>query len=62
MNSGVLVIKPGKCILTLNMQNTGVSCVKNRADPDQLASKKSADLDLHCFPFCLQLHVTNNSI
>ena len=26
-----------------------ISRVENRADPDQLASQKPADQDLHCF-------------
>ena len=30
-----------------------ISCFENSADPDQLASEKPADLDLHCFPLCL---------
>ena len=35
---------------------SGISCFVNSVDPDQLASKKSADQDAHCFPLCKQIH------
>ena len=41
------------CDLTFTMLNYDVSCFENSVDLDQLASKKSSDLDPHCFPLCL---------
>ena len=35
------------------MLNLDISCFENSVDQDQLASKKPADQDLHCFPLCL---------
>ena len=32
------------------MLNMDIFSFKNSVDPDQLASEKPADLDLHCFP------------
>ena len=40
-------------IFTLSMRNPDISNFENSVDPDQLASEKPADLDLHCFPLCL---------
>ena len=37
--------------LILNMLILDVSCYENNVDPDQLASQKPADLDLHCLSF-----------
>ena len=31
------------------MQNLDISCFENSVDSDQLASKKPADQDPHCF-------------
>ena len=30
-------------------------CLANSVDPDQLASEKPADLDLHCLSFSMQI-------
>ena len=40
-------------IKTYTMLNQDVTFFQNSVDPDQLASEKPADQDLHCFPFCL---------
>ena len=40
-------------IFALSMLNLDISNFENSVDPDQLASEKPADLDLHCFPLCL---------
>ena len=42
-------VHPCVCILTFTMLNRYLSCFKNSVDPDQLASEKPADQDLHCF-------------
>ena len=41
--------------LALTMLNQDIPRFRfeNSADPDQLASQKPADQDLHCFPFCM---------
>ena len=39
------------------MLNSDISCFENSVDPDQLASEKQADEDLHCFPHCWQICV-----
>ena len=36
--------------LTMLYQYLDISYFDNSVDPDQLASQKPADLDLHCFP------------
>ena len=41
--------------LTLTMFNLEISCFETRVNPDQLASQKPADLDLHFFPLCLKV-------
>ena len=38
---------------TLSMKNLNISCFENTVDPDQLASKKPANQDPHCFPLSL---------
>ena len=35
------------------MLSTVISCFENNVDPDQLASEKPADQDLHCFPMLI---------
>ena len=47
------VTNPIIAMLTLNTLNLNISCFKNSVDLDQLASKKPADQDLHCFPLPL---------
>ena len=42
----------GSINLTLITLNLDISCFDNNVDPDQLASEKPADQDLHCFPPC----------
>ena len=37
---------------TLTLLNLDISCSENSVDPDQLASRKPADQDLHCFLIC----------
>ena len=37
---------------THTMLNLDIFCFENNVDLDQLASQKSADQDLHCFPIC----------
>ena len=39
--------------LSTLMLNLDTSCFEKRVDPDQLASKKPADQDQHCFILCL---------
>ena len=43
-------------ILSLNILNPNISYSENSVDPDQLASKKPADLEPHFFPLCLLMH------
>ena len=38
------------CLFGLNMDTP---CFENSVDPNQLASKKPADQDPHCFQICL---------
>ena len=42
--------------LTLTMGIQDKSDFENSVDPDQLASKKPADQDQHCFQLCLYIH------
>ena len=41
------------------MFNLDTSCCENSVDPDQLASEKPADQELHCFPLALKVHAFN---
>ena len=45
--------------LTKIMQISDISCFENNVDPDQLASRKPADQDPHCFQHCLYMHTYN---
>ena len=37
----------------------GCPAFANSVDPDQLASKKPTDLDLHCLPFSMWIYINN---
>ena len=45
--------------LTLVLLNPIYPAFANSVDPDQLASKKPTDLDLHCLPFSMQIYINN---
>ena len=36
---------------------TCLHVIKTSVDADQMGPKKPADQNLHCFPFCLLIHV-----
>ena len=46
----------GGAVLVPTMLSQDYSYFENSLDPDQLASEKSANQHLHCFPFCFQIH------
>ena len=46
-------------MLILVLLNPDMPCFANRVDPDQLASKKPNDLDLHCLPFSMWININN---
>ena len=39
----------------LGLLNPDMPCLANSVGPDQLASEKPADLDLHCLSFSMQI-------
>ena len=47
-----------KIRIDLRYLNSDIACFENSIDPDQLASKKPADLAPHCFSFCFKIHAT----
>ena len=50
-NLKMFTIQVDDFTLTFTMRNWDISCFENCVDPDQLASQKPADQDLHCFHF-----------
>ena len=42
------------------MLNPDIFNFESSVDQDQLASKKPADQDPHCFPLCLLIHLDYN--
>ena len=45
--------------LTLVLLNLDIPCLRNSVDPDQLASKKPTDLDLHCLQLSMWSYINN---
>ena len=45
--------------LTLVLLNPDIPSFANSVDPDQLASKKPTDLDLHCLPLSMRIYSNN---
>ena len=46
-------------LLTLVLLNPDIPSLCNNVDPDQLASEKPTDLDLHCLPISIRIYINN---
>ena len=52
----ILLRSVGLKKFTMTLLNQGIFNFENSVDPDQLASEKPADRDLHCIPCSHRIH------
>ena len=52
-------IKPKQVVTLVLLNPDNNPAFANSIDPDQLASKKPTDLDLHCLPFIMWIYINN---